>query len=361
MGAMGAYNQAQQEQRRNELVKIQQQMAQMQLEREREAAGDRRQVRDFYAGASKYANPGSPGVNPSEMDPEGAPAMPPSFNTQAFARDMMNIPALAPQGLQMLMPQKEEEYTLTPGAARFRGGREIARAPVEPKDNTTDDVREYMFAKREGYPGTFEQWLIASKKAGANNISLNAGDRSFGDAFGKNAAEALDASRKSAQAAADSLTTIGRMKGALAKGVVAGPGSQFRRFGLQIGQVLGVSGKDAEEKLKNTRTLIQGTSSLALSGAKALEGQGSVTENERRLVERASSGDIDSMTDAELGVLLGVLERVHGSTISRHQGLLKNVGPQFQPFMPFYQVDAPNAGSDTPTVVDFNSLPQRKP
>jgi hypothetical protein len=38
-------------------------------------------------------------------------------------------------------------------------------------------VREYQFAKEQGYPGTFEQWTTSQKKAGATSLSVNTGQR----------------------------------------------------------------------------------------------------------------------------------------------------------------------------------------
>jgi hypothetical protein len=40
-------------------------------------------------------------------------------------------------------------------------------------------VKEYQFAKEQGYPGTFEQFEIAKKRAGASNVSVNTGQKGF--------------------------------------------------------------------------------------------------------------------------------------------------------------------------------------
>lgn len=45
----------------------------------------------------------------------------------------------------------------------------------EKEQPTTDDIREYQFAKNEGYGGTFNDFMLESKKAGAQNITVGGG------------------------------------------------------------------------------------------------------------------------------------------------------------------------------------------
>lgn len=40
-------------------------------------------------------------------------------------------------------------------------------------EKPTDDLREYDFAKSQGFQGTFQDWQIAMKKAGASNVSVD--------------------------------------------------------------------------------------------------------------------------------------------------------------------------------------------
>lgn len=46
--------------------------------------------------------------------------------------------------------------------------------PSPPKP--TDDIREYNFAVGQGFKGSFEDWQLASRKAGASNISVTGGN-----------------------------------------------------------------------------------------------------------------------------------------------------------------------------------------
>ncbi len=51
-------------------------------------------------------------------------------------------------------------------------------APQKP-ESMPSAVREYEYAKDQGYQGTFEQWDTARKRAGASSVSVNTGQRGF--------------------------------------------------------------------------------------------------------------------------------------------------------------------------------------
>ena len=52
---------------------------------------------------------------------------------------------------------------------------EALRNP-QAKDTRTDDIREYEFARSQGYDGTFQQFMTDMKKAGAATQTVNVGD-----------------------------------------------------------------------------------------------------------------------------------------------------------------------------------------
>jgi len=43
------------------------------------------------------------------------------------------------------------------------------------KPNTTDDIREYQYAVQQGYEGTFRDYMLSNRKAGASNITQTTG------------------------------------------------------------------------------------------------------------------------------------------------------------------------------------------
>jgi hypothetical protein len=104
--------------------------------------------------------------------------------------------------------------------------------------------------------------------------------------------------------------------------VIAGPLAGVR---TKFAQVLELAGAGDKEKLVNTRTAIQGLATLTLESRAELKGQGQVTENEQKLLERARSGNIEDMTIAELQSIVNVSQRLAGRLWSSHENLLKTM------------------------------------
>ena len=104
--------------------------------------------------------------------------------------------------------------------------------------------------------------------------------------------------------------------------VIAGPLAGPR---LKFAQVLDMAGAGDKEKLVNTRTAIQGLATLTLESRAELKGQGQVTENEQKLLERARSGNIEDMTISELQQVVNISQRLAGRLWSNHQTLLKTM------------------------------------
>ncbi len=74
-----------------------------------------------------------------------------------------------PQGFLKAMSKDQEEYTLTPGAARFKGDKQIAAVPSAEKSAPTP-IQEYQFAVGQGYKGSYDQWDRSRRQAGAISI-----------------------------------------------------------------------------------------------------------------------------------------------------------------------------------------------
>lgn len=60
---------------------------------------------------------------------------------------------------------------------------QLESGPTQPSS-----VREYQFARQQGYEGSYQDFITQQKKSGATNISVNTGDK-FGTEMGKSMAE----------------------------------------------------------------------------------------------------------------------------------------------------------------------------
>lgn len=58
------------------------------------------------------------------------------------------------------------------------GVKPVYTAPEKPEAAPTN-VREYEYARGQGYGGTFEQFQLAQRKAGASSVSVNTGQKGF--------------------------------------------------------------------------------------------------------------------------------------------------------------------------------------
>jgi hypothetical protein len=363
---LAAFNEARQQQQRTlaqaqqmEMQKqamasqaIQMQMAQQQLAEHQTAQQDRARSQAFLQGLP------SPQMQSTQAGMAGgggptmanAARMPPVDPMQQMMFGAVKAGAM-PLASYIQSMQKDETPIQLAGDAKLvtRSGRELANNP-KPIDQPSA-IKEYNFAVSQGYAGSLEQFMTGQKRAGASSVNVSM-DKGFGDAFAKDAAGSLALSRDQAKSAASNIRTLDSVDAILRGGKVAlGPTATFETFGRQIGETLGVGGKDNAEVLGNTRRLIQNAASLAADGAKLLAGQGQITENERALIMRAAGGDIDKLTAPETMALSGALRKVNVLRIQQHQASLNNVGPEFGKFTKFYQVDQPTAPP-----VDFGGL-----
>lgn len=68
-----------------------------------------------------------------------------------------------------------EAYTLGEGQVRIKGGQVVAKGPEKAVD-LPSSVREYNFAKAQGFNGTFQDWVMSQKRAGAPSVAVNMSD-----------------------------------------------------------------------------------------------------------------------------------------------------------------------------------------
>ena len=73
-----------------------------------------------------------------------------------------------------------KERTLSPGQVVFQGDKQILSVPKEVSNPAA--VQEYEYAKNQGYTGSYLDFQLAQKKAGANNISLKV-DNKIGESL----------------------------------------------------------------------------------------------------------------------------------------------------------------------------------
>lgn len=120
--------------------------------------------------------------------------------------------------------------------------------------------------------------------------------------------------------------------------VIAGPGASWVMRGAQIAEMLGVGGKDNSERILNTRRVIRGLAESAVEARKELAGQGQVTENEAKAVEKAMAGNIDELTVDEIKLIAGLNVKAARLRAAQHQQMVSNIPESMRSAAPFYAI-----------------------
>jgi hypothetical protein len=107
------------------------------------------------------------------------------FDADGYTNALMGLDPM--QGLAMQAATRKQEptpvaYGPDQTVGTWRGGDFIPafKTPPKPEANKPpSSVQEYEYAKGQGYKGTFEQFQIAQRRAGASSVSVNTGQKGF--------------------------------------------------------------------------------------------------------------------------------------------------------------------------------------
>lgn len=219
--------------------------------------------------------------------------------------------------------------------------------PKEPKALPAS-IQEYQYAVGQGYKGTYQDFAKEQKQAGAPSTKIEV---KTGESIGAQVGPMLKDSQIAASGAALQIDAADRIIDAVNTGkVLSGPGTTPVLRAAQFGNVLGITGKDTNETIANTRRAIRGLAELTLQGRKSMRGEGAITESEGKLAEKAFSGDIADLTNDEIKILANASKRAAQFTVGQHQKRLDVLrqNPDTAQLVPFYEVNimptAPSVG-----------------
>jgi len=218
-------------------------------------------------------------------------------------------------------------------AAAFESPLEAAKM-LSKEDKSPASVQEYEYAVRNGFKGSFTDYL--AKKTPGTNITVKTGEGVAAQVGGM-----LKDANIQAQGANIQIDAADRVIGAVDTGkIIAGTFATPQLRLAQFGQVLGVTGKDTTETIANTRQAIRGFAELTLQGRKSMRGEGAITESEGKLAEKAFSGDIDSLTPAEIRQIANSSKRVAEYSIGEYNRKLDIIGknPDLKDVVEIYRV-----------------------
>ena len=198
---------------------------------------------------------------------------------------------------------------------------------------------EVRILKATGTPVTMDNVMkLRQASAAQTSVKVDTGEKVRVGEISKDITEEMRNVTAQARSANETLMNVDRILPALDK-AITGPLADYRTTLTRVGQQFGVVGKDANEVLANTQTLVQGLAQQELAAAGQMRGQGAITEAERALLRRAAVGD-QNMSAAELRTALQTAQKVAQYRITQHQQYLSDFSklPGNEPYMPFYTV-----------------------
>jgi len=268
----------------------------------------------------EMANAMSQGPMP---DGSAVPTVLPGFDTKKYTQSLYGIDPLLAMDFQSKLNKEKPLINVAPGGTLYDQtmGKAVFTSPKE--SATPSAIQEYNFAKGQGYQGSFTDYQTGLKKAGATNIGMPKIDIKMGDSVASQIGPIGSASRIKAEGAVTMFDAADRVQKALDSGnVSSGPGTSAIQTVRQLAQK--VSGGN-DNGIRQTQQVIRALAKMAVEARKQLAGQGQVTENEARAVEKADAGNIDDLTTGELQDLVTLTKRSAHYTAKSHQEFLSTM------------------------------------
>jgi hypothetical protein len=184
------------------------------------------------------------------------------------------------------------------------------------------DVREYEYAKSQGFQGTYEQWArtMANLKAPKTTVHTTLSPvirtaNSLGETVGANVATQAVKDVNAGHVATQALNNVQQVRENLPEAIV-GPLAEARTFLTRAANAVGVG--DYSKRLEATQRTTQGLARMSLDGAALMEGQGTITTTERELIHKAASAP-QSLSREEIAASLDIVEKVQAYKYSQAQ------------------------------------------
>lgn len=246
--------------------------------------------------------------------------------------------------------QMNEFKTVDPTHDVYRGGVRVSAGTPKPQKMGTEQIFQngawQTYQTADGVPD-FTKPLGTPFKKGANasetNVTMPKIEVKAGESIVGPIGPMLKDSKIAAVGAAKMNDAADRiLKAVDTKAVSSGP---LTSATMTIKQFLNPSGGKETENIRQTRQVIRALAESSVEARKELQGQGQVTENEALAVQKAMSGDIDSLTIGELKDIANLNKKMASFRARSHKTMLDTVkkNPSTAQYAPFYAVEGLDA------------------
>ena len=218
-----------------------------------------------------------------------------------------------------------------------------AQAQFTPgSDGRTDDVKEYEKAVAQGFKGSFIDYMVMMKNAGATRVSQNMGLPTTEKGSAAAVKEVSDAATKG-QGAAALMSSANTVRALLDNGAITGFGAAWRLDAARLGKALGVA-KGQSGKIANTEGLRSELAWIAINARQQMQGQGQISDYESKMIEQAAGRD-PNMTEEGILTVLDVADRAGRANIASARtkvDVLIAADPNLAPLKGTFDIKEPN-------------------
>jgi len=233
----------------------------------------------------------------------------------------------------------------------------------------TTDQRNFVQAQKDGYTGSFNQWLIQQKKAGATNVNVdNKQETAFASGLGTAQAKGVMDSKAAAEDAASILETneVGRQL--LSSGAITGTGANFF---VGLNSALKQAGVDFGygDAAANTQAYAAAMGSNVGKLIKQFGAGTGLSDADRKYATQIAAGDV-SIDEKAMRRILDINDKASKNIISKHnkrvEGIKTNVpltveiptGTTPKPASPAAQIPTTGGATGNPLIDKYLVKPQ---
>lgn len=389
LGGLQGYNLAQQQQLTQTREATQNKLADIQLKQAQQGQSDQDAIRvlaqKYYTAPSMTMDqvmsaPGQAG--PTVARTNLLPQTQGKFDTQGFINGVMGIDPIKGMQFKASMAKELPFNKIDPkdfspeSVARFaQSGNYGDLVPARKMEltpggqvwnpyqatpgQTYQDPNQLFSIGLDGKPvpnTALQTFELEKAKAGRPTTSVLVNNK-MGEGVAAQVGPIMKESYDAASGAQQQIANADRLISAVESGkAFTGPGASFKLGAAQLGQMMGIGGKDAADQILNTRAAIQGLAQSTLAARSSLKGQGQVSDYEGKLIERAASGDIDSLTGPEIKQLAMINKRLSQQIVAQHKVRVNKLlgHDSTAGIADMYDLsDLPSASGNT---IDFGSL-----
>jgi len=168
----------------------------------------------------------------SNMSTQGKPAVeakPAGFDYEGYANELATRDPVAALTLRQSLQKDNTPVVVPEGGSLYKKDGTFLAMGFPKREPVPAEMQGYQLAVNQGYKGSFLDYQLAQKRAGASNQTMiNAGPKAFDTELGKLDAEQLNEWRKNAQNAQSALQTVSQLRNADKSGAYAGTAANLK-------------------------------------------------------------------------------------------------------------------------------------